>query len=133
MGFTWLSNRSATRSYSASSVVALSGATGLAVTAGWPPASAARIAWPTAFPTTGQGAGLRFTTVTRLPDTITSLTSAPGMAKIASGSGEPRASSGEANRRTPPAWIGSLTRNLQRPLSIGSAVMRRSAMLMVET
>ncbi len=63
---------------------------------------------------------------------MTSLTSAPEMAKIASASGEPRASSGEANRRTPPACTGSLTRNLQRPLSIGSAVMRTSA-LMVET
>src|SRR5438094_3535301 len=84
------------------------------------------MAWPTALPTAGQGAGLRFTTVTRLPDTMTSLTSAPGMAKIASASGEPRASSGVANRPTPPPCSGSLTRNLQRPLSIGSAVMRMS-------
>src|SRR3989442_1153453 len=107
MGFPWLSNRSATRSYGASSGVDLPAAAGWDATAGWPPASAARIARPTALPTTGQAAGLRFTTVTRLPDTMTSLTSAPGMAKIACASGEPCASSGEANRRTPPACTGA--------------------------
>src|SRR5207247_11046164 len=90
-------------------------------------------AWPTALAATGHGAGLRFTTVTRLADTMTSLTSAPGMAKIASASGDPRASSGVANRRTPPTCSGSLTRNLQRPLSIGSAVIRTSVTLIVET
>src|SRR5437764_41831 len=62
MGFTWLSNRSATRSYSASSAVALpalAGATGLDATAGWPPPSAARIAWPTAVPTPRQAVAER--------------------------------------------------------------------------
>src|SRR5256886_3522249 len=131
MGFTWLSNRSATRSYSASSSApGVADAVGLGATAGPAPARAARIACPTAFPTVCTGAGPRFTTVPRFPDTITSATSASGIAKIASASGEPLASPGDANRRTPPACTGSLTMNLQRPVSIGSAVMRISARLM---
>src|SRR5438094_842748 len=131
IGFTWLSNSSATRSYSASSsrppAAGAAGApAGLDAMAGWSVASAARIAAPTDLPITCHGAGLRFTTVTRLPDTMTSVTSAPGIAKIASTSGEPFASSAPENRRTPPACTGALTRNLQRAVSIGSAVMRIS-------
>jgi len=86
----------------------------------------ARITCPTALPTVCHGAGLRFTTVTRFPETITSATSASAIAKIPSASGEPLASSGDANRRTPPPCTGSLTMNLQRPVSIGSAVIRIS-------
>src|SRR5713226_10773883 len=133
IGFTWRSNRSATRSYRASSsATAATAAAGLGATA-WPLATAARIAWPTAFPTTCHGVALRLTTVTRFPDTITSATPAPGIAKIASASGEPLASSTEAKRRTPPACSGSLTTNLQRPPSIGSAVIRRSVALILRT
>src|SRR5207249_8055851 len=82
---------------------------------------------PTDLPTACHGAALRLTTVTRFPETITSVTSAPGIAKIASARGEPRAASDDSNRRTPPECTGRLTRNLQRALSIGSAVMRISA------
>src|SRR6266480_1415335 len=132
IGLTWESNSSATRSYSVSSSAppAATGAAGFGATAGRSPASADRIAAPTGLPITCHGAALRLTTVTRLPDTMTSATSAPGIAKISSTRGEPFASSGDANRRTPPSCTGSLTRNLQRALSIGSAVMRISALLM---
>src|SRR6266571_4945238 len=98
----------------------------LAATGGAPDAAAARIAAPTAFPTTGHGAGLSFTTVTMLPETITSVTPPAGIAKIDSASGEPLASSGDVKRRTPAACSGWLTTNLQRWLSTGSAVMRIS-------
>src|SRR6266705_4013011 len=64
-----------------------------------------------------------------LPDTISSLTARPGIAKIAAASGEPFASSAPANRRTPPLSTGTLSTNLQRWLSIGSAVIRISAVL----
>src|SRR5690242_17554117 len=86
-----------------------------------------RIAAPTALPTACHGAGDCFTTVTRLPDTITSPTVRPGMPKIAAASGEPCASSALEKRRTPPASTGTLTTNLQRWSSIGSAVIRISA------
>src|SRR2546422_10709517 len=85
------------------------------------------MALPTAFPIACHGAGDCFTTVMMFPDTISSLTARPGMAKIASASGEPFASSGVENRRTPPASTGTLTTNLQRWLSIGSAGMGGSA------
>src|SRR5438132_1988287 len=134
IGLTWVSNSSATRSYNVSSSTppAATGAAGFGATAGRAPASAARIAPPTDLPTTCHGAAPRLTTVTRLPDTMTSDTSAPGIAKIASTSGERLASSGDTNRRTPPSCTGSLTRNLHRAVSIGSAVMRISALLMSE-
>src|SRR5437763_6416475 len=132
IGLTWESNSSATRSYRVSSSAPPAGAAGFGATAGWSSASADRIAAPTDLPITCHGAALRLTTVTRLPDTMTSATSAPGIAKIASTRGEPLASCGDANRRTPPSCTGSLTRNLQRLLSIGSAVMRISALLMIE-
>src|SRR6266571_9261969 len=92
-----------------------------------PLASTDRIAAPTDLPIACHGAGLRLTTVTRLPETMTSVTSAPGIAKSASASGEPCAASDDANRRTPPECTGRLTRNLQRAVSIGSAVIRISA------
>src|SRR5882762_3834007 len=126
IGFTCSSNTLATCSYSASSLTAPAGL-GLAATAGPPLATAARIAAPIAFPTACHGAGDCLTTVTMLPDTMSSLTARPGIAKIDSASGEPCASSGAENRRTPPASTGTLTTNLQRWVSIGSAVMRSSA------
>src|SRR6266516_3194317 len=64
-----------------------------------------------------------------LPNTISSLTARPGIAKIAAASGEPFASSAPTNRRTPPLSTGTLSTNLQRWLSIGSAVIRISAVL----
>src|SRR3989442_1031464 len=85
------------------------------------------MALPTARPTACHGAGDCFTTVMMFPDTISSLTARPGMAKTASASGDPFASSGVENRRTPPASAGTLRTNLQRWLSIGSAVIRMSA------
>src|SRR5712692_3415053 len=123
MGFTCSSNRCATRSYSVSSSAVATGASALGARGGAPEARAARIAWPTDFPTAVQGVAPRFTTVTRLPETITSPTSAPGMAKIAAARGEPCASAGDANRRTPAPCKGWLTMNLQREPSIGSAVI----------
>src|SRR5205814_10725214 len=74
-------------------------------------------------PFAGQGAGDCLTTVTMLPDTISSPTARPGIPKIASASGEPFASATSVKRRTPPASTGTLTTNLQRWLSIGSAVI----------
>src|SRR5207249_4567318 len=90
IGLTCASNSSATRSYrvSSSAPPAATGAAGFGATAGRAPASAARIAPPTALPIACHGAALRLTTVTRLPDTMTSATSAPGIAKIASTNGE---------------------------------------------
>src|SRR2546427_189985 len=73
-----------------------------APTAAGPRARAGGSAGPTAWPTTCHGVALRFAPVTRLPDTITSAAPAPGIAKRAPTSGEPLASSGDANRRTPP-------------------------------
>src|SRR5712664_1093753 len=125
IGFTCSSNTLATCSYSASSLTA-PGGFGLAAT-GTSLANAVRIAAPTGFPTACHGAGDCFTTVTMFPDTMSSLTARPGTAKIASASGEPFASSVVVNRRTPPASTGTLTTNLQRCASIGSAVIRMSA------
>src|SRR6267143_1118906 len=126
IGFTCSSKTCATCSYSASSLTA-PGGFGLAATGGRSVVRAVRIAMPTGFPTACHGGvGDCLTTVTMLPDTINSLTARPGMAKIASASGEPFASSGLVNRRTPPASTGTLTTNLQRWLSIGSAVIRTS-------
>src|SRR3989442_228015 len=133
MGFTCSSNSCATRSYSVSSSAVATGASALGARGGAPDARAARIAWPTDFPTAVQGVAPRFTTVTRLPETITSPISAPGMAKIAAASGESCASAGDANRRTPAACKGWLTMNLQREPSIGSAVMRISEASMQRT
>src|SRR6266446_1195074 len=130
IAFTCSSNTLATCSYSASSVTtepAPAAGLAAAVTAGTPADSVDRIAFPTARPTDCHGAGDCLTTVTRLPDTISSLTDRPGIAKIASASGEPFASPGAVNRRTPPANTGTLTMNLQRWVSIGSAVIRISA------
>src|SRR5256712_8736807 len=123
MGFSCSSNSCVTCPYSASSSAVATGASALGASGGAPEARAARIAWPTDFPTAVQGVTPRFTTVTRLPETITSPTSAPGMAKIAAASGEPSASAADANRRTPAACTGWLTTNLQREPSIGSAVI----------
>src|SRR3989441_830858 len=132
IGFTCWSNRSATRSYRASSAPDAAGVAAFGASAGPPPERAARIACPTDFPTAVQGAGLPFTTVTRLPETTTSRTPAPGIAKIAPASGEPLASSGDVNRRAPPGCTGALTTNLQRASSIGSAVILISAVVMGE-
>src|SRR6266487_3286402 len=90
------------------------GGAAFAATGGAPDAAAARIAAPTAFPTACHGAGLSLTTVTMLPETITSVTPPAGIAKIASASGDPFASSADAKRRTPVACSGWLTTNLQR-------------------
>src|SRR6266545_1911948 len=130
IGFTRSSNTFATCSYNASSVTAdpsPEAGLGAAVTAGTSAVSADRMAAPTALPTACHGAGDCLTTVTRLPDTISSLTDSPGIAKIASASGEPLASAGAVKRRTPPANTGTLIMNLQRWASIGSAVMLISA------
>src|SRR6266446_9623249 len=127
IGFTCSSKTFATCSYSASSLTAPVGF-GLAATGGTSLAKAARIAAPIGFPTACHGGvGDCLTTVMMLPDTMSSLTARPGIAKIASASGDPFASSAPVNRRTPPAHTGTLTTNLQRWLSIGSAVMRISA------
>src|SRR2546428_13429840 len=130
IGFTCSSNTFATCSYRASSLTAdrsPEAGLGADATAGTSAASVARMALPTAFPIACHGAGDCFTTVMMFPDTISSLTARPGMAKIASASGEPFVSSGVVNRRTPPASTGTLTTHLQRWLSIGSAVIRMSA------
>src|SRR5712691_5404205 len=130
IGFTCSSNTLATCSYSASSLTAdPSPEAGFAagVTAGTSAVSVDRMALPTARPTACHGAGDCLTTVTMLPDTMSSLTARPGIAKIDSASGEPFASSWPEKRRTPPASTGTLTTNLQRWVSIGSAVMRSSA------
>src|SRR6266446_1335643 len=127
IGFTCSSKTFATCSYSASSLTAPVGF-GLAATGGTSLAKAARIAAPIGFPTACHGGvGDCLTTVMMFPDTMSSLTARPGIAKIASASGDPFASSASVNRRTPPAHTGTLTTNLQRWLSIGSAVMRISA------
>src|SRR3954469_9486015 len=125
IGFTCSSNTFATCSYSASSLTAPGGC-GATATGGTSLASAARIAAPTGFPTACHGAGDCFTTVTMFPETISSLTARPGMANIASASGDPFASSAPVNRRTPPASTGTLSTTLQRCVSIGSAVIRTS-------
>src|SRR6267154_5263031 len=130
IGFTCSSNTLATCSYSASSLTAdppPEAGFAAEVTAGTPAVSVDRMALPTARPTACHGAGACFTTVTMFPDTMSSLTARPGIAKIASASGDPFASSASVNRRTPPAHTGTLTTNLQRWSSIGSAVMRISA------
>src|SRR6267378_731854 len=130
IGFTCSSKTFATRSYSASSVTAdpsPEAGFGAAVTAGASAVNMDRMALPTGFPTACHGSGDCFTTVMMFPDTMSSLTARPGIAKIASASGDPFASSAPVNRRTPPAHTGTLTTNLQRWLSIGSAVMRISA------
>ncbi len=115
IGFTCSSNTLATCSYSASSLTAPPAAgAAFAATGGAPDTAAARIAAPTAFPTACHGAGLSLTTVTMLPETITSVTPPAGIAKIASASGDPFASSADAKRRTPVACSGWLTTNLQR-------------------
>src|SRR6266571_885106 len=90
-------------------------------------ANAVRMAAPIGFPTACHGVGDCLTTVMRFPDTMSSLTARSGIAKIASASGDPVASSADENRRTPPANTSLLTTNLQRWLSIGSAVTRISA------
>src|SRR5712691_2328327 len=129
IGFTCSSNTLATCSYSASSLTAdpsPEAGFGAGVTAGTSAVTVDRMALPTARPTACHGAGDCFTTVMMFPDTISSLMARPGIAKIASASGEPCASSGVVNRRTPPASTGTLMTNLQRWLSIGSAVMRIS-------
>src|SRR5881628_2548155 len=85
------------------------------------------MAAPIGFPTACHGVGDCLTTVMRFPDTMSSLIARSGIAKIASASGDPVASSADEKRRTPPANTSLLTTNLQRWLSIGSAVMRISA------
>src|SRR6266700_198625 len=124
IGLTWVSNSWATRSYSASSSAGAPAAGSRGATAGARAESAPRMAAPTDRPRAVHGVGLRFTAVTRFPDTM--ISAMPGMANSASARGDPLASSGDAKRRTPPACTGTLTRNLQRSLSIGSAVMRTS-------
>ena len=127
IGFTCSSNTRATCSYSVSSLTAL-GDFGLAATGGTSAVNAERIAAPTALPTACQGEGDCLTTVTMLPDTMSSFTPTPGMAKIASAKGEPFASPAPVKRRTPPSpSTGTFTTNLQRWSSIGSAVIRISA------
>src|SRR6267378_7552917 len=130
IGFTCSSKTFATCSYNASSLIADSSPEagfGAGVTAGTSAVSVDRIALPTARPAACHGGVADcLTTVMMLPDTMSSLTARPGIAKIASASGEPFASSGPVNRRTPPASTGTLTTNLQRWLSIGSAVIRTS-------
>ncbi len=130
IGFTCSSKTFATCSYNASSLTANpppETGFGAGVTAGTSAVNVDRIALPTARPTACHGTGDCFTTVTMLPETISSVTPRPGREKIASASGEPCASSGAVNRRTPPASTGTLTTNLQRWLSIGSAVIRISS------
>src|SRR5882762_1540566 len=122
IGFTCSSKTFATCSYNASSLTAdPSPEAGF-----WAAVTVDRMALPTARPIACHGAGDCFTTVMMFPDTISSVTSRPGMAKIASASGDPFASSGAVNRRTPPVSTGTLMTNLQRWVSIGSAVMRMS-------
>src|SRR5437667_1789239 len=130
IGFTCSSNTFATCSYRASSLTAdgsPEAGLGADATAGTSAASVARMALPTAFPIACHGAGDCFTKVMMVRDTISSLTARPGTAKIASASAEPFVRSGVVNRRPPPASTGTLTTNLQRWLSIGSAVIRISA------
>src|SRR5690242_9641121 len=85
------------------------------------------MASPTALPTCCQLDGLVFTTVTVLPETITSLTARPGIPKMLVIRGESWASAADVKRRAPPSRRGTGSTNRQRVWSVGSAVIRISA------